>query len=114
MREWVSELSAFIEGFVPPSLPASSDEGDRARLALRVTWLMVLVFLVLAATHAIAGSGREAVINVALSAIMLAGPYIVRRTGHFAAVLNLVLALVFAAVVSLSLSARGAGSPRGG
>lgn len=70
---------------------------------------MVLVFLVLAATHAIAGSGREAVINVALSVIMLAGPYIVRRTGHFVAVLNLVLALVFAAVVSLSLSARGAG-----
>ena len=109
MRKWASQLSGFVDGFVPPSLPASSDEGDRARLALRVTWLMVLVFLVLAATHALAGSHREAVINVALSLMMLAGPYLVRRTGRFSAVLNVILALVFAAVVALSVTARGAG-----
>lgn len=70
---------------------------------------MSIVFLVLAFTHLVSLSVREAVANLALASFMIAGPVALRITGRYQLVINATLALCFALVMSIVFTDRGAG-----
>ncbi|HEU4535269.1 MAG TPA: HAMP domain-containing sensor histidine kinase, partial [Polyangiaceae bacterium] len=101
-------LRRLVEWFVPARV-AAGEQGPRARTAVGIALLMASVFAVLAATHALTSSFREAVANLVLAAGMLIGPLALRLTGQYPPVINGTLAFAFAAITFLIASERGAG-----
>jgi signal transduction histidine kinase len=103
-------LDAFLGWFIPIALrERSEDEYRRARVAISVAWLMVLVFTVLTITRWAGNNPWGALGNFVLVLVIGAGPFILKRTGRLVLVVNLVLACTFAAMVSIAVTARGAG-----
>jgi CheY-like chemotaxis protein len=78
-------------------------------MAVAIALFMSLVFVVLATAHEIAGSHREAIANLVLAALMIAGPMVLRATGRYGLVINGTLAVTFAVIVFIGGSERGAG-----
>lgn len=70
---------------------------------------MSVVFSVLAITHLVSSSVREAVANVVLAAFMIAGPVALRLTGRYQLVINGTLAFCFVLVMAIVFTDRGAG-----
>jgi signal transduction histidine kinase/ActR/RegA family two-component response regulator len=101
-------MRGLVTWFVPPAV-AASPEGPRARSAVGIGLLMVFVFLVLAITHLIARSTREAAANVVLSLLMLGACLGIRFTGRYLLVVNTTVALAFAVTIFIGAEARGAG-----
>jgi len=95
-------ISRFLKWFLPPA-PPDDDQLDRIRLAVLIAWVMVVVFVVLAAIHLAARNLLEALINLGLAAVAAAGPFSLRAGVSYRIVLNAVLAACFAGTVSLVL-----------
>jgi signal transduction histidine kinase/ActR/RegA family two-component response regulator len=101
-------MRLLVTWFVPPEV-AVSQEGPRARLAVGISVLMAIVFVVLAATHFIARSVSEAIANLALSALMVGSSFAIKLTGRYLAVINATLGVSLAIVIFIGAGARGAG-----
>jgi signal transduction histidine kinase len=101
-------MRRLVSWFVPPVVAASAD-GPRARSAVGIGLLMVFVFIVLATTHLIARSVREAFANLVLSLLMLAGCWAIRVTGRYLLVVNGTVALAFSVTIFIGAGERGAG-----
>lgn len=95
-------MGRFLTWFVPVDYP-DPDELDRIRLALLIAWVMVAVFVVLAAIHLAARNQLEALINFGLAMMAAAGPFALRLGVSYRVVLNAVLAACFGGVISLVL-----------
>lgn len=109
-RRLLSKIGVFLDYFVPAQARRMSQEHQRrARIAVGISWLMVPVFLVLTAIHAISYSPRQVAINFALTAIMALGPISMRLTGLYLPILHSILSLAFLCIVALSVFSRGGG-----
>ncbi len=97
-----------VRWFVPQSVAESAD-GPRTQMAVAIALFMVVVFVVLAAAHAVALSHREAIANLGLAGLMLAGPLVMRATGRYKLVVNAVIAAAFGVVLFIGGAERGAG-----
>jgi signal transduction histidine kinase/CheY-like chemotaxis protein len=103
-------LDAFLGWFIPAALrDRSEDEYRRARVAISVAWLMVVVFTVLTITRWAGDNPIGALGNLALLTAIAAGPFILKYTGRLVLVVNLELACTFVAMISIAVTARGAG-----
>ncbi|MFT3697765.1 MAG: response regulator [Kofleriaceae bacterium] len=98
----MTRVGLFLKWFLPPDYP-ESDELDRVRLAVLIAWVMVVVFVVLAAIHLVARNAVEALLNFALAFAAAAGPVALRIGVSYRIVLNCVLLACFASTVSLVL-----------
>jgi signal transduction histidine kinase/CheY-like chemotaxis protein len=106
---WIADRTHTLVSWFVPAAVAASPEGPRARSAVCIGLLMALVFIVLATTHLIARSAREAVANVVLSLLMLGACLGIRYTGRYLLIVNTTVALAFAVVIFIGAGERGAG-----
>jgi signal transduction histidine kinase/ActR/RegA family two-component response regulator len=104
----VRAFRQLIEWFVPARV-AKGAEGPRAVMAVGIAILMSFVFVVLATTHALTTSFREAAANLMLALGMLIGPLVLRLTGQYPPVINGTLGFALAAITFLVAAERGAG-----
>lgn len=92
-----------------PARVAKGAEGPRAIMAMGIALLMAFVFVVLATTHALTTSFREAGANLVLALGMLIGPLALRLTGQYSPVINGTLGFATAAITFLIAAERGPG-----
>jgi signal transduction histidine kinase/CheY-like chemotaxis protein len=103
-------VDAFLTWFIPSALrDRSEDEYRRARVAVSVAWLMVIVFSVLTITRWAGDNPLGALGNLGLVIVIAIGPFILKRTGRLVLVVNLELACAFTAMIAIAVTARGAG-----
>jgi signal transduction histidine kinase len=85
-----------LDGMIPADLAARMPTDLwRVRLAMRMSALLSVIFLIMVAIQAISGSGLAALISLAISLTVAAGPLLVRTTGRFTLALTTVIGTVF-------------------
>jgi signal transduction histidine kinase len=103
-------LSTWLDGFVPAALrrddPAAA---QRARLAVSVAWLVIVVVGLLALSRALAGNLREAALDCAVALVVALATLVLRATGWFAPLLNACLLSAYTSSVASCILVRGAG-----
>ena len=93
----------------PEVLLGPVDLARRERMAIAMAWLSTGVFGLAAISQATAHNPWAATLDVFCALVCVAGTWLARRTGRVVLLTHVVLALVFAAVVTLSILVRGAG-----
>ncbi len=102
-------VSQRLDAFVPPDKPLGSEDAARARVAAGISFLMCLVFTILAVAHLIARHYGEAAVNGGLATVTLLAPFVMRRRGRYLLVLNATLALCVVAMIMIAVKQRGPG-----
>jgi signal transduction histidine kinase len=103
-------FNAVIDRFLPSSIvDGSLDLTRRARLSVTAAWVSALIFLMTAAGQVAANNRTAAAVDASCGLLNLLAPFLVRRTGRVVLVTHGVLAVIFCAVIGLSLLVRGAG-----
>jgi signal transduction histidine kinase/ActR/RegA family two-component response regulator len=102
-------LNAALDRFLPANVTSAIDGAWRPRLAVAISFLVGAVLVVLAVAHLVAGHRGEALVNLALSAAIGAGPFVLRKTGRYALVVNASLAVAVVGLFAIGVFERGAG-----